>query len=81
MDGNKEHNILMYVRENILEAAAPFSGFRDMLHVVGIKDPLIPNFKIPLGPIPALSDIVFAAIGPAGGAVVSIDFEILLKTD
>ena len=77
-DGNKDYDLMLFVRENILETAASYSGFRNMTHLVGIKDPFVPVFKVPEGPFPALTDIVWAA--RAGQATtVSIDFESLLK--
>lgn len=79
VDSNKPHDLLMFVRENILQTVVPYSGFRNMLHIIGLEDSLIPAFDVPLGPFPALADIVWASKVTANTASVSIDFEIMLK--
>lgn len=80
VDSNKAFDLLMFIRENILESAAPFSGFRNMLHLVGLKNEFTPNFEGPAGAFPALTDIVFAAAAGMS-ATISIDFELLLIDD
>ena len=81
VDSNKAHDLLVYRRNNILQTAAPYSGMRSRLHIVGLKDPLVPNIVVPIGPFAALTDLVWAAKVGTGTASISIDFEILLKDD
>ncbi len=78
VDSNKAHDLHLFMRKNILQAAAPYSGFRVQTHVVGLKDPLIPSFKIPVGPFEELTDLVWVAKVGTGTASVSIDFEVHL---
>lgn len=80
VDGNKAYDLFLFVRENILEASAPFSGLRNMTHIVGLKEPIVPAFKAPEGPFPELTDVVWVATA-SQAAVVSIDFEVLLKNN
>ena len=79
VDSNKAYDLHLFIRENILETAVPYSGFRIHAHIVGLQDPLVWNVKTPLGPFPALTDIVWAAKVGTGTADISVDFEVLLK--
>lgn len=81
VDSTKTADILFFKRENILDAAAPFSSKRVLFEFSAIsgEDVLAP--KTPLGPFPALTDIGFVAQVAATTAAVEIDFEILVIDD
>ena len=78
---NQDASVRLYQRQNANDTATPFSGVKRLIHIAdgliggdAIDFPLMPNF-------PAKTDIWAAAVGPAGGASVSVDFNLILVDD
>jgi hypothetical protein len=77
VDSTKTATVMLLKRENILEAAAPYSAMRLQMQFGGVTGEAIVRLDTPMGPFPALTDILFMA--KAGTpAEVDVDFEIIL---
>jgi len=75
--GNKPVDFIFFQRQNILETAAPYTAMRMILELTQVDTEFSPEFNIPLGPFPALTDIGWMAKG-ATTPDVTVDFEIEL---
>ena len=78
-DGAKVVDYLFMQRQGILATAAPYQAARTVLELFGIEGAFSFNFIAPLGPFPALTDLVWLAKGAATPDV-SVDFEMQLFT-
>lgn len=79
VESNKTADVLLFQRQNILEAAAPYTAMREVIRfgaVAGEAD--IPIEETPLGPFPALTDLGFMAKA-ASSAQVGVNFPIILE--
>lgn len=80
VDSTRPATVEFYIRENILETAAPYSPRRMQLEFVGLIGTIGFGPLTPLGPYAALTDLLwFAKVGTSTGGVM-IDFEILLES-
>lgn len=81
VDSTKTADVLFFQRQNILEAAAPYSAMRVVLQLGGVSGEETFYPKSPLGPFPPLTDIGFLAKVASTTAEVDVDFEIILVDD
>ena len=79
VDSNKTVDFMFYVRENILEAAAPFSGYRMKFGAFGVADNISVKPHTPAGPFPALTDLVWMAKVATGTGIAAADFELIIE--
>ena len=79
VDSNKAVDFIFYVRENILETAAPFSGYRMKFGAFGVADNISVKPHTPAGPFPALTDLVWMAKVGATTGIAAADFELVLE--
>jgi len=77
VDSKKVADVTMFFRENILEAAAPYSAMRIQSQMVGVVGEVTRHPETPFGPYAALTDIGFMAKA-AAVAEIDINFEIIL---
>ena len=73
----KPVSLLLMQRRNILQTAAPFSTWRLVDEYTGIESEMRRTREVPLGPFPALTDIVWFAKADATSGV-SINTAIML---
>jgi len=78
VNSTKSASLVLFQRQDILQTAVPYSAMRIILSFDGVAGQARGDFTAPLGPFPALTDIGFLGLGPAGGAEVSADFNFLL---
>ena len=73
----KPVSLLLMQRRNILESAAPYSALRTIEEFDGIESEMSRLREVPLGPFPALTDLIWFAKAAATSGV-SINFTIML---
>jgi len=80
VDSGKAMDIVMFKRENILEAAAPYSAMREFAYFTALTGTVTEQFKFPMK-FPALTD--FGAMGTVGATTgaVAVDMEIAIIKD
>lgn len=71
-------DIVLFNRNNILDAAAPYQPAQIQLTLGGALASHTFNPEVPYGPYPELSDIGFMAKVAAGTGIISVDYEIIL---
>jgi hypothetical protein len=78
-DSSKSTDVILFKREGILGAAAPYSAMRVIFEGGGLAgtENLAP--QTPMGPFPALTDIGFMAKVSTGTGEVDVDFELILR--
>ncbi len=76
-DTSTPTDVGLYTRNNILEAAAPFSPFQSLLNFGGMTDTVNMRFENPIQ-FNALTDILFMALAAAGAPKVFAGFELSL---
>jgi len=75
-DADKKANVVMFQRQNILQASAPYDGMRvveEFTQVAGLHNVV---FSTPLGPFPELTDIGFMARSTSTAIDMAISFNI-----
>lgn len=75
-DANKNANVILFQRQNILQSAAPYDGMRaveEFTQVAGLHNVV---FSTPLGPFPELTDIGFMARSTSTAIDMAISFNI-----
>ncbi len=76
-DTSTPTDVGLYTRNNILEAAAPFSPFTSLLNFGGMTDSVTMRFEN-LMQFNSLTDILFMSLAAAGAPKVSASFELTL---
>jgi len=79
VDSNKTVTFMLFVRENILQTAPPYSGMNMKFGAYGVAADLDKHPSIAAGPFAALTDIIWMATVAAGAGIASVDFEIALQ--
>lgn len=77
-ESNKTATIALFQRQNILQAAAPYSAMTIVNQYAGFSGSFQVPLKSPLGPFPASTDVGFMAKVASTAAIVSVNFELLL---
>lgn len=78
-DSDKKIDIALYKRENLLEAAPPYSPLLVLEEFSGFTGSREFELRQPLGPFPPLTDVGFMAVSSAGTAAVSASFDGILE--
>lgn len=76
---NKPVDLVLLRRNNILQTSPPYSPIVTQTEFTGIQSPFVSNFGVPIGPFVANTDLGWMARVATGTAIVSVDFEILLR--
>jgi len=79
VDSSKAVDFRLMQRRSILDAAAPYSAWRLVDQQPGVTGTMPMSPHAPLGPFPALTDLVFLARVATGNGSASADFEIVLE--
>lgn len=80
-DSTKVTEFLLFQRRNILQTVAPYSSFRTIEEFGGVAGEGGFETTIPLGPFPALTDLMMLGKSAAGSPECDIDFEIMLEDE
>jgi len=75
-DANKPVDVMMFHRPNILETAAPYTAMRVVSEYDGVAGAMAIEYKYPLGPFPALTDIGFMGVVDSSPAEVSVQYTV-----
>lgn len=77
-DAAKSTDLVLFTRENILQAAAPYDAMRIKQEFIGVAGVYTINHEAPLGPYLENTDIGFLGKVSVGTGAVEINFEIVL---
>ncbi len=80
-DSKKSTDIVMFQRRNFLDAVAPYSAMRVVDEYKGVAGPQALSPHTPLGPYPALTDLMFLGKSASVTPEADVHFEILLVDD
>lgn len=81
VNSTKDVDFKLMQRRSALDAAAPYQAWRLVSQQAQVAGSVPFNPDIPLGPYPALTDLVFFAKVTSGTGIASVDFEILLEDE
>ena len=79
VDSNKAMDFHFFKRENILQAAAPYSALRVQFGAFGVTDNVTIRPLTPGGPFPALTDLIWMGRVDTSTGIGAVDFEIILE--
>lgn len=79
VDSTKSVDVIGFLREGILDTAAPYSAMRMFLELKGVSGRVSLAPTAPLGPYPANTDFGFMAKVASSTGEIDVDFEIILE--